>query len=153
MSVYRSPRVLVLGLLGFASGLPLLLTGETLGAWLTQADVSTTAIGVASLVGLPYTVKWLWAPALDRYPLPLLGRRRGWMLVLQLGLAAAIAVMGSIDPVAAPGALAIAAVSVAFLSASHDVVVDAFANDSLAPGERAAGSALYVTGYRAAMIT
>jgi PAT family beta-lactamase induction signal transducer AmpG len=152
MSVYRSPRVLVLGLLGFASGLPLLLTGETLGAWLTQADVSTTAIGVASLVGLPYTVKWLWAPVLDRYPLPLLGRRRGWMLVLQLGLAVAIAVMGSIDPVATPGALAIAAVTVAFLSASHDIVVDAFANDSLAPAERAAGSALYVTGYRAAMI-
>jgi PAT family beta-lactamase induction signal transducer AmpG len=150
--VYRSRRVLVLGVLGFASGLPLLLTAETLGAWLTHAGVSLETIGVASLVGLPYTVKWLWAPLLDRYRLPFLGRRRGWMLVLQLGLAAAIAVMGSADPIANPGALAAAAVVVAFLSASHDIVVDAFANDSLAPEERAAGSALYVTGYRIAMI-
>lgn len=153
IGVYRSRRVLVLGVLGFASGLPLLLTAETLGAWLTQAGVSLKTIGVAALVGLPYTVKWLWAPVFDRYPLPLLGRRRGWMLVFQLGLIAAIAVMGTIDPVRSPGALAIAAVTVAFLSASHDIVLDAFANDSLRPEERAAGSALYVTGYRAAMIT
>jgi len=153
LGVYRSRRVLVLGLLGFASGLPLLLTSETLGAWLTHAHVGLAAIGVASLVGLPYTVKWLWAPLLDRYPLPFLGRRRGWMLVFQLALAVAIAAMGAIDPAAAPGALAVAAVSVAFLSASHDVVLDAFANDSLRPEERAAGSALYVTGYRAAMVT
>lgn len=152
LSVYRSRRVLVLGVLGFASGLPLLLTAETLGAWLTHLDLGLATIGVASLVGLPYTVKWLWAPLLDRYPLPFLGRRRGWMLVLQVALAGAIAVMGSIDPRTAPGSLAIAAVAVAFLSASHDIVVDAFANDSLRPEERAAGSGMYVTGYRAAMV-
>lgn len=152
LSVYRSRRVLVLGVLGFASGLPLLLTAETLGAWLTHLELSVAALGVASLVGLPYTVKWLWAPLLDRYPLPFLGRRRGWMLAFQLALAGAIAVMGSIDPRTSPGALALAAVTVAFLSASHDIVVDAFATDSLRPEERAAGSALYITGYRAAMV-
>jgi MFS transporter, PAT family, beta-lactamase induction signal transducer AmpG len=150
--VYRSRRVLVLGVLGFASGLPLLLTAETLGAWLTHAGVSLQTIGVASLVGLPYTVKWLWAPLFDRFSLPFLGRRRGWMLAFQLALIGAIAVLGSIDPLASPGALAVAAITVAFLSASHDVVLDAFANDSLRPDERAAGSALYVTGYRAAMM-
>jgi PAT family beta-lactamase induction signal transducer AmpG len=149
--IYRSRRVLVLGLLGFASGLPLLLTAETLGAWLTSAGSSLETIGIASLVGLPYVVKWLWAPLLDRFPLPLLGRRRGWMLVTQLGLVAGIAAMGALDPRQAPVALAIAAFLVALLSATHDIAVDAFANDSLEPAERAAGSALYVTGYRIAM--
>jgi PAT family beta-lactamase induction signal transducer AmpG len=152
LGVYRSRRVLVLGLLGFASGIPLLLTGETLGAWLSHADIGLTAIGVASLVGLPYTVKWLWAPLVDRYPLPFLGRRRGWMLATQVALVGAIATMGAMDPHTSAGGLALAAVAVAFLSATHDVVVDAFANDSLRPEERAAGSALYVMGYRIAML-
>jgi PAT family beta-lactamase induction signal transducer AmpG len=150
--VFRSRRVLVLALLGFASGLPLLLTSQTLGAWLAADGVDLTTIGALSLVGLPYTFKWAWAPLLDRYHLPFLGRRRGWMLACQLGLMVAIAVMGASDPVAAPLRLALTAVVVAFLSASHDVVLDAFNADSLSPSERAAGSALYVTGYRAAML-
>lgn len=152
LDVFRSRRVLVIALLGFASGLPLLLTAQTLTAWLAAEGVSVRTIGTLSLVGLPYTFKWAWAPLLDHYRLPWLGRRRGWLLALQLALAVAIAVMGTLDPRAQPGALAVAAVVVAFLSASQDVVVDAFNADTLRPEERAAGSAMYVTGYRTAML-
>ncbi len=152
VDVVRSRRVLVIALLGFGSGLPLLLTGQTLTAWMTAEGVSLKSIGVFSLVGLPYTFKWAWAPLLDRYRMPFLGRRRGWLLVLQLALMAAIAFMGSVDPRAEPGLLAAAAVAVAFLSASQDIVVDAFNADTLLPEERAAGGATYLTGYRAAML-
>ena len=152
VDVMRSRRVLVIALLGFSSGLPLLLTGQTLTAWMTAEGVSLKAIGVFSLVGLPYTFKWAWAPLLDRYRLPFLGRRRGWLLVLQLALMAAIAFMGSVDARAEPALLAAAAVAVAFLSASQDVVIDAFNADTLQPEERAAGGATYLTGYRAAML-
>ena len=152
LDVLRSRRVLVIALLGFSSGLPLLLTGQTLTAWMTGEGVSLKAIGVFSLVGLPYTFKWVWAPLLDRYRLPFLGRRRGWLLLLQLALMAAIALMGSVDPRAEPALLAITAVAVAFLSASQDVVIDAFNADTLPPDERAAGGATYLVGYRAAML-
>jgi MFS transporter, PAT family, beta-lactamase induction signal transducer AmpG len=131
--VVRSRRVLVIALLGFSSGLPLLLTGQTLTAWMTDEGVSLKAIGVFSLVGLPYTFKWAWAPLLDRYRLPFLGRRRGWLFLLQLALMAAIIVMGAVDPRTEPALLAAAAVAVAFLSASQDVVIDAFNADSLHP--------------------
>ena len=149
---FGARRVWVVGLLGFASGVPLLLTGQTLAAWMTAAGVDLTTIGAFSLVALPYTFKWVWAPLVDRFCWPFLGRRRGWLLVLQLALIAAIAAMGATDPRAAPGALAVLAVVVAFLSATQDVVVDAFTADTLGPDERAAGSALYVGGYRAAML-
>jgi PAT family beta-lactamase induction signal transducer AmpG len=152
LDVFRSRRVLVIALLGFASGLPLHLTGQTLAAWLTDEGLSLQAIGAFAAVGLPYTVKWLWAPLLDRYRLPFLGRRRGWLLVLQLALAAAIALMGSFDPRAAPETMAHVAVLVAFLAASQDIVVDAFNTDTLRVEERGAGGALYVTGYRAGML-
>ncbi|MCA9674393.1 MAG: MFS transporter, partial [Myxococcales bacterium] len=152
LDVFRSRRVLVLALLGFSSGLPLLLTAQTLTAWLTAAHVDLATIGTLSLVGLPYTFKWAWAPLLDRYRLPLLGRRRGWILVLQLALAAAIAAMGTVEPRTEPAALAVLAVLVATLSASQDVVIDAFNADTLHPEERAAGSAMYVLGYRTAML-
>ncbi len=148
----RSRRVLVIALLGFSSGLPLLLTGQTLTAWMTAEGVSLKSIGLFSLVGLPYTFKWAWAPLLDRYRLPFLGRRRGWLLILQIALMAAIAFMGSVDARAEPALLAAAAVAVAFLSASQDVVIDAFNADSLGPEERAAGGATYLIGYRAAML-
>jgi len=152
LDVFRSRRVLVIVLLGFSSGLPLLLTGQVLGAWMTAVGVDLTTIGAFSLVGLPYTFKWLWAPLVDRYRLPLLGRRRGWLLATQLALMVAIAVMGSLDPRAAPAVLAVTAVAVALLSATQDVVVDAFNADTLRTEERAAGSAMYVTGYRGAML-
>ena len=129
--MWRSRRVLVLPLLGFASGIPLLLTAETLGAWLTDAELSLETIGIASLVGLPYTLKWAWAPLVDRYALPVLGRRRGWLLVLQIALAAAIVLLGQADPIATPAWLAIGAVVVAFLSATNDIACDAFVADSL----------------------
>ncbi|MBL0216137.1 MAG: MFS transporter [Myxococcales bacterium] len=142
----------VLFVLGFASGLPLYLTSQTLQAWLTTAGVSNERISMLSLVGLAYTLKVAWAPLLDRYRLPFLGRRRGWMLALQIGLCAAIGAMGCVDPVTDPELLVVLAVGVAFLSASQDVVLDAYNADLLAPAERAAGAAVYVLGYRVAMV-
>jgi MFS transporter, PAT family, beta-lactamase induction signal transducer AmpG len=142
----------VLFLLGFSGGLPLLLTGQTLQAWMTDAGVALGRIADLSAVGLAYTLKFAWAPLLDRYRLPFLGRRRGWCMALQLALALAIAAMGAVDPVAQPLWLATLAIVVAFLSASQDVVIDAYKADVLSPPERAAGSAAYVLGYRVAML-
>lgn len=149
---YRARRVRVLALLGFSSGVPLLLTGQTLTAWMKVEGVDLQTIGYFSLVALPYNVKWLWAPLVDRYRLPFLGRRRGWLLALQLALVAAIGAMGAVDPRASPATLAALAVAVSFLSASQDIVINAFTADALGPDERAAGSALYVGTYRAAML-
>jgi PAT family beta-lactamase induction signal transducer AmpG len=142
----------VLFLLGFSGGLPLLLTGQTLQAWMTDAGVPLGRIADLSAIGLAYTLKFAWAPLLDRYRLPFLGRRRGWCMALQLALAVAIFAMGAVDPVAQPMWLATLAIVVAFLSASQDVVIDAYKADVLAPHERAAGSAAYVLGYRVAML-
>ena len=142
----------VLFVLGFASGLPYYLTSLTLQAWLTQAGVANGRIAALSLVGLAYTFKFAWAPILDRFSLPLLGRRRGWMLAFQIGLIVAIGAMGTIDAATDPELLAAVAVVVAFLAASQDVVLDAYNADLLEPGERAAGSAIYVLGYRTAMV-
>jgi len=144
----------VLFALGFSSGLPLMLTGQTLQAWAKDAGVDLAAIAGLSLVGLAYTLKFAWAPILDRYRLPLisgLGRRRGWALAFQLALGVAIAMLGTCDP-HEPARLAAAAAVVAFLSASQDVVLDAYSTDLLAPHERAAGSAVYVLGYRVAAL-
>jgi PAT family beta-lactamase induction signal transducer AmpG len=151
-AIFRSRRMLVLFLFGFSSGLPLYLTGQTLQAWMTSANVSLQDIAAMSLVGLAYTFKFSWAPLLDRYALPFLGRRRGWVLVTQLGLVVAIVSMGLVDPVTQPGLLAVLAVIVAALSASQDIVLDAYNADLLAPEERAAGAAIYVVGYRVAML-
>jgi PAT family beta-lactamase induction signal transducer AmpG len=153
--VFRSRKMLVLFLLGFASGLPLLLTGQTLQAWMSDAGVNLGRIADLSAVGLAYTFKFAWAPLLDRYRLPLagrFGRRRGWCLALQLALAVAIAAMGAVEPLSQPVALGTLAVIVAFLSASQDVVIDAYKADVLTPPERAAGSASYVLGYRVALL-
>lgn len=150
--IFRSRKMLVLFLLGFSGGLPLLLTGQTLQAWMTDAGVNLGRIADLSAVGLAYTFKFAWAPLLDRYQLPWLGRRRGWCLALQLALAVAIFTMGAVDPLSQPVALATVAVVVAFLSASQDVVIDAYKADVLAPPERAAGSAAYVLGYRTALL-
>jgi PAT family beta-lactamase induction signal transducer AmpG len=137
--------------LGFASGLPLYLTGPTLSAWLKDGGVDLTTIGLLSAVGLPYSLKFLWAPLLDRHRLPWLGRRRGWLLAAQAALVAAIAVMGLLSPERAT-ALSLAAVVVAALSATQDVAVDAYRTDLLPPEERAPGAATYVTGYRVAVL-
>jgi PAT family beta-lactamase induction signal transducer AmpG len=148
LEVFRKRRMAILLALGFSSGLPLLLTGQTLQAWLDSRGVSLDRIAAFSLVGLAYSLKFLWAPLLDRYRIPVLGRRRGWVLALQLALIAAIAVMGRLDPRDDAAALAAVAAVVAFLSASQDVVLDAYSAEVLDPAERAAGSAVYVLGYR-----
>jgi len=142
----------VLFLLGFSGGMPSLLTSQTLQAWLSSIGVEPGRIASLNAVGLAYTLKVLWAPLLDRYRLPFLGRRRGWLLALQVASMVAIAAMGTIDPVASPTALFVAACVVAFISASQDVVIDAYSADILAPPERAAGSAMYVLGYRVAVL-
>ena len=142
----------LLFILGFASGLPLYLTSQTLQAWLTDTGVPNSRIAALTLVGLAYTFKFLWAPLLDRFALPWLGRRRGWILTFQVGLVVAIGLMSLVDPVADPELLVAVAIAVAFLSASQDVVLDAYNADVLAPEQRAAGAAVYVLGYRTAMV-
>ncbi len=146
----RDRRMMAVLWLGFASGLPLNLTGSTLQAWLASAQIDIKTIGVFSLVGLPYVLKFLWAPLLDRYLPPLLGRRRGWILLYQLALAVGIAVIGLSSPTRAPYLLGAIAVAVAFLSASQDIVVDAYRVDVIPASERALAAAATTFGYRSA---
>ncbi|MGZ8261078.1 MAG: AmpG family muropeptide MFS transporter, partial [Caldimonas sp.] len=138
--------------LGFASGLPLALTGQAMQAWLSADGVDIATIGFLSLVGLPYTFKFLWAPLMDRFEPPWLGRRRTWLVVTQLALAAALFWMAATPPRSALGAFALLAGLVAMLSASQDVVIDAYRTDLLPAAERGFGSSLTVLGYRLAMI-
>jgi PAT family beta-lactamase induction signal transducer AmpG len=138
--------------LGFASGLPLALTAGTLQAWLTVVGVDLKTIGIFTLVGLPYTVKFLWAPLMDRIIPPWLGRRRGWMLIMQVAVAIGLALMGLVGPGNHPHWLGLIAVGVAFLSASLDIVFDAYRTDLLLPAERGFGAALWVNGYRLALL-
>jgi len=152
LSVFRSRKIFLLLLLGFSSGLPLALTGATLQAWLTVEGVRLQDIGWFALVGQPYVYKFLWAPLMDRYPLPFLGRRRGWLMATQFALLLAIAWMGSVSPKESPWLLAALALSVAFLSASQDIVFDAYRADVLDAPERGAGAAVSVLGYRIAML-
>lgn len=150
--IYFSRRVAPLLVLGFASGLPVALTGGTLQAWATVEQVSLEEIGFLTLVGSAYTLKFLWAPLLDRYVPPILGRRRGWMLITQLLLAVAIMAMGLLSPGSALLPLALLAMMVAFLSATQDIVFDAYSTDVLRRDERGAGAAIKVLGYRLAMV-
>ncbi len=145
-------RLVVTVLLGFASGLPLALTGQALQAWLTVDGIDIATIGFLSLVGLPYTFKFLWAPLMDRFELPWLGRRRGWLVLTQLGLALALLALSSTQPAASIRVFALLAVAVAFISASQDIVIDAYRTDLLAHAERGLGASLNVMGYRLAMI-
>ena len=148
-----SGRMLVALTMGFASGLPLLLTGSVLQAWLKDGGIDIKAIGLFALVGLPYTLKFLWSPLFDRYTLPLFGRRRGWLLVMQLALAGALVGLSFATP--APDRLlwiSLAALLVAFFSASQDIVIDAHRRETLAENELGLGSALYVNGYRLGML-
>ncbi|MDW8468137.1 MAG: MFS transporter [Burkholderiales bacterium] len=151
-AVLLSRRMLLMLALGFASGLPLALTAGTLQARLAAEGADIVAIGWFALVGQPYTYKFLWAPLMDRYAPPFLGRRRGWLLLTQLALAAAIAFMGTLSPRDSAWLLGATALVVAFLSASQDIVFDALRADSLRPEERGAGAAASVFGYRIAML-
>ena len=152
LSAATSYRLLVVTVLGFASGLPLALTGQAMQAWLSVSGVDIATIGFLSLVGLPYTFKFLWAPLMDRFELPWLGRRRGWLVLTQLALAGALVWMAATSPTGSTRFFALLAVLVAFLSASQDVVIDAYRTDALHASERGLGSSLYVLGYRLAMI-
>jgi MFS transporter, PAT family, beta-lactamase induction signal transducer AmpG len=145
-------RLAAVTLLGFASGLPLALTGQAMQAWLSLDGIDVATIGFLSLVGLPYTFKFLWAPLMDRFDPPGLGRRRGWLVITQLLLAGALLAMSATPPAGAVQAFALLAVTVAFLSASQDVVIDAYRTDLLPAHERGLGSSLSVLGYRLAMI-
>lgn len=148
-----SGRMLVALLMGFASGLPLLLTGSVLQAWLKDGGIDLKAIGLFALVGLPYTLKFLWSPLFDRYTLPLLGRRRGWLLLMQVALAASLLVLSFAQPsLDRLLPIAVAALLVSFFSASQDIVVDAYRRETLAEAELGLGSALYVNGYRVGML-
>ncbi|HEX7385952.1 MAG TPA: muropeptide transporter [Castellaniella sp.] len=150
--VYRSRRVAPLLVLGFASGLPLALTSGTLQAWATVENVSLQDIGFLTLAGTAYTLKFLWAPLVDRFAPPWLGRRRGWVFLTQWLLAASIAAMGFFSPGSQLQTIALLAVWVAFLSATQDIAFNAYSTDVLQHDERAAGAALQVMGYRLAMV-
>jgi PAT family beta-lactamase induction signal transducer AmpG len=156
LRVYLEPRVVAVLFLGFASGLPLMLTVSTLTFWLAEAEVDKAAIGLFALAGLPYTWKFLWSPVIDRVPLPLFtrlfGRRRGWLLFVQLLLAGAILALGATDPRTDLGLMAACAVLVAFLSASQDIVIDAYRVELLEEQQQGAGAAVVVIGYRIAML-
>ena len=145
-------RLAVVTLLGFASGLPLALTGQAMQAWLTVSGIDLATIGFLSLVGLPYTFKFLWAPLMDRFELPWLGRRRGWLVLTQLALAGVLWALATTSPSDSIRVFALLAVAVAFVSASQDVVIDAYRTDLLHKSERGLGASLSVMGYRLAMI-
>ncbi|MBN8496993.1 MAG: MFS transporter [Candidatus Accumulibacter sp.] len=148
----RLHRLLAVAALGFASGLPLALTGQAMQAWLTMDGLAIADIGFLTLVGLPYTFKFLWAPLMDRFDLSGRWRRRGWMVLTQLALAVALLALAATSPRESLRAFALLALTVAFLSASQDIVVDAYRTDVLLAAERGLGASLAVMGYRMAMI-
>ena len=154
--IYLERRVLVILLLGFSSGLPLLLVFQTLSAWLTESEVSLTMIGWFSLASTAYALKFLWAPLVDKMPIPvlsrLLGQRRAWMIFSQGLIALAMLGLGSADPTQDLSWVAMWAVALAFASATQDIAVDAYRIESLDEEQMGAGSANYVLGYRIAML-
>jgi PAT family beta-lactamase induction signal transducer AmpG len=156
IAVYLDRRMIVILLMGFSSGLPLLLSSATLSYWLAKVGVDKTAIGLFALVGAPYTFKFLWAPIVDQLRLPvltrLLGRRRGWALLTQIGLVIAILGMAATDPAVEPWWTALAALAIAFCSATQDIAVDAYRIEILSEREQGAGAAATQAGYRGGLI-
>ncbi len=156
LAVYLDRRMLVILLMGFSSGLPLLLTLSTLSYWLAKLGVDKTAIGLFALVGIPYSFKFVWAPIIDRLRVPLLtrllGRRRAWALVAQAALVIAILAMGMTDPAVDAWWTAAAALAVAFFSATQDIVIDAYRIEILTEDEQGAGAAATQAGYRLGLI-
>ena len=152
LEVFASRRMAAMLLLGFASGLPLALSAGSLQAWLTVSGVDIKTIGFFALAGLPYTFKFVWAPLIDRFEPRWLGRRRGWLVLTQLALALACVAMSGLDPADSVAAMGACAVAIAFLTASQDVVFDAYRSDLLTAAERGAGAAVSVLGYRLAML-
>ena len=156
LAVYLQPRVLIVLLLGFSSGLPLALSGSTLQIWMRESGVDLGTIGLFALVGTPYTLKFLWAPLVDALHVPFFtrafGRRRGWLVFSQLLLIGAILLLALTDPARSPLYVALGALLVATMSATQDIVVDAFRVESLPESEQAAGMASYVAAYRIGML-
>jgi PAT family beta-lactamase induction signal transducer AmpG len=156
LAVYLQPRVLIVLFLGFASGLPLALSGSTLLVWMRESGVNLGTIGLFALVGTPYTLKFLWAPVVDALEVPvlsrLLGRRRGWLIFAQFLLIATIVFLSFTDPAAAPALVAVGALLVAAASATQDIVIDAFRVETLPESEQAAGMAAFVAAYRIGML-
>lgn len=150
--IKKNSHFISLCFLGFASGLPLALTGSTLQAWFTQAGVSLLTIGALSFVGMPYVWKFLWAPIMDRYVPPLFGRRRGWIALTQIGLCVTLFVMANINPSQHAGVIGIVALLVAFLGASQDIAIDAYRTDILLPEERGLGMAYFIFAFRISML-
>jgi PAT family beta-lactamase induction signal transducer AmpG len=152
LAVYFKPRVLVVLLLGFSGGLPFSLTGMALLAWMTESGVDIRTIGLFAAIGIPYLIKFLWAPLTDALDVPILsswlGRRRGWLMLTQLWLMAAIVLLAFCSPALSPLAVALAALMVATASATQDILIDAFRVESLPEEEQAAGMASYVAAYR-----
>lgn len=154
----KSPNILINGrllavlCLGFSSGLPLALTGSTLQAWFTEAHINLVTIGALSLLGIPYTFKFLWAPLMDQYGFPKLGKRRGWIIAMQLGLVVTLLVLAHMDPSREAMQMGVVALFIAFFSASQDIAFDAYRTDVLPAKERGLGSAYMVFSYRVAML-
>lgn len=155
MSVYLTRRQIIILVMGFASGLPLLLTLSTLSYWLAKVGVDKTTIGLFTLVGIPYTLKFAWSPIIDHLRLPLLGRmgrRKSWLFLCQVGLVIVIILMGRTDPTIDPELTAILAILVAFFSASQDIVIDAYRIEILDDKEQGAGAGTTQVGYRIGML-
>ena len=156
LAVYLQPRVLIVLMLGFSSGLPLALSGSTLLVWMRESGVDLGTIGLFALVGTPYTLKFIWAPLIDALHVPLFtrafGRRRGWLVFSQLLLIGAILLLALTDPARSPLFVALGALLVATMSSTQDIVVDAFRVESLPESEQAAGMASYVAAYRIGML-
>ena len=154
--IYRKPPVVAMLFLGFSAGLPFLLVFSTLTAWLTEAGVTRTTIGFFSWIGITYSIKVFWAPVVDQFRLPLLhrllGQRRSWMLLAQLGILSGLALMAQTDPVSELEFLALCGLLVAFSSATQDVSVDAYRIEAVVEDLQAAMSATYVLGYRIALL-
>lgn len=139
-------------LIGFASGLPLALTSSTLQAWFTESGISLLGIGALSLIGQPYVFKFLWAPFLDKLMPPCLGKRRGWMLLMQCIIILCIVTIAFLKPSHQASLIGMIALVMAFASATQDIAADAYRADILPPQERGFGSSLFITGYRIAML-
>lgn len=155
-SLYLHPRILTVAVLGFTSGLPLALTASTLAVWLAEAGIAMTAIGLFAAIGTPYALKFLWAPLVDQSPLPWLtrklGRRRGWLVLSQLLLMLALLLLGLSHPADNIWMTATAALIVAVLSATQDIVIDAYRVEILEEKQQGAGAAIMVFGYRIGML-
>ena len=135
LNVFRSPRIAAVLVLGFSSGLPLALTGSTLQAWLAVSAIDIKTIAWFSWIGMPYALKFLWSPLMDRYVPPILGRRRGWMLCSQIALLFALPMFGAFDPAFDLWSIAVVSLAVAFFSATQDIVLDAYRREILSDAE------------------